>query len=466
MLDSVRSQLPTSWLGDDPQNSKYIRLKRSLETVRHWLHEFQRPFRGYKMPMDSDAQDQHDDPADVKSWNNAETDIQVLGDELKDHLDLEAAKAASAPKPEPAEPLRKSNMSDDPVRFTDDQRELFRRVAYLIRSGPQAFQSAGQWLDAGADLAGAKDRIKGVRNLWLSEARSRRHATRNRGRDVGRRYLIPREGPTLHASRIALARRIRDERAMAGRDPTPYEIIESAAQSLLSEPPNYDALRPDLAEGQARRVLLVAWVLTDPRSLQTNPGVSKLQGWVWGGHPLDWLATGTTANGDLDLDAPREISRLYARTTLLDDHLAEWVKLAGDAMRYLDDLHTVESGTTTQASSLTEPPFNASAPERVRDSNPVDGNAVVAIVADRAGTEPRLLWLKIYLDQNPNATLREIEVAAKQTGHNLPKSSVNDILRREKWIGHAPRGKRGKANSTDPNVIAESMSGQNTRRSF
>lgn len=94
-MDAVTGQFPDAWRGDDPQQSKYIQLKRSLVTVRYWLHEFQRPFRGFKMPMDCEEQDQHDDPADVKSWNEAEGEIHRLGDELKDHIDLRTANAAS-----------------------------------------------------------------------------------------------------------------------------------------------------------------------------------------------------------------------------------------------------------------------------------------------------------------------------------------------------------------------------------
>jgi len=89
-----------------------------------------------------------------------------------------------------------------------------------------------------------------------------------------------------------------------------------------------------------------------------------------------------------------------------------------------------------------------------------------AILADRMATKPSLLWLKTYLDGNLNATLRDIETAAKKAGHCLPKSSINDILKREKWIGHPPRGKRGKTSSVDPGVMGESLSEENTRRKF
>lgn len=97
-------------------------------------------------------------------------------------------------------------------------------------------------------------------------------------------------------------------------------------------------------------------------------------------------------------------------------------------------------------------------------SSPLVGDAVVAIVADRAGTEPRLVWLKFYLDQNPNASLRDIEAAAKHLGHRLPRTSINGILEREKWIGHPARGRSKRARNSDPCTMAESLSSENIRR--
>ena len=103
-LDTVAGDFPDSWRGDDPKQSKYIRLRKSLGTVRDWLYESWQPFRGFKMPMDCDAQDQHDDPADVKCWNDAEKEIRGLGDELKDYIDLHAANVARASRRDEVEP--------------------------------------------------------------------------------------------------------------------------------------------------------------------------------------------------------------------------------------------------------------------------------------------------------------------------------------------------------------------------
>jgi hypothetical protein len=75
------------------------------------------------------------------------------------------------------------------------------------------------------------------------------------------------------------------------------------------------------------------------------------------------------------------------------------------------------------------------------------------VVADRAGVGPRLLWLKWFLDNDPDASLREIEAAAKDSGHHLPRSSINGILNRHGWIGHPPRFRARKPKSTDPTTL-------------
>ena len=182
-----------------------------------------------------------------------------------------------------------SAMADDPVRFTDEQRELFQRVATIIRSAPSRTAEAGRWLDSGAGLPALEERVKRTRDYWLAEIRSRRQVGRKMGRESGRQYLVPLEGPTLGISRVILAGRIRDARAEAVSQPNRYDIIEAAAQAVLTDPPNYDALRPDIAERNAWRVLLVVWILTDSHPLATGPKMSELQEWEWGEHQLEFL---------------------------------------------------------------------------------------------------------------------------------------------------------------------------------
>lgn len=186
-------------------------------------------------------------------------------------------------------PRKTSTMSDEPIRFTDYQRQLFQRVAELIRSDPEAFKEAGQWLDAGADMPEAADVGEGTRN---------------------------------------------------------FEIIQAAVEGFgsypgfMGQPPDYGSLTPELADRQARRVLLVAWILSDPRSLRTNPPISRLQGWDWG--VLDFsddpivIRKGKKGGDILDRKAPLRINRRYARMTLLDDHLDQWVTLANDALQHLE----------------------------------------------------------------------------------------------------------------------------------
>jgi len=255
---------------------------------------------------------------------------------LEAEMQEQAAAPSEGPKPQAtAMPQAAAGHSstDEPIRFTDEQRELFKRVAALIRSHPQDFREAGQWLDAGACLPKTQERIKRNRTCWLGEARSRRQIARSQGREAGRAYLVPPQGRTLTASRIALARRIRAHRNKATSDPTRYEIVDAAAHAFVSEPPNYDAMRPDLAKRQARRVLLTAWILTDTADLRTTPGITSLQDWAW--QQTDWELSAAQVEFLVVADdgQHRPIPRLYARTTLLDDHLIEWMKLVGDALR-------------------------------------------------------------------------------------------------------------------------------------
>jgi hypothetical protein len=227
-------------------------------------------------------------------------------------------------------------MPDDPARFTVAQRELFQRVANVILSNPLHFTQSGQWLDSLEAPDDVKERSERIRAGWLAEARTRRQVSKRSGRDAGRAHFVPMMSGTLSASRAMLARQIRGERADAARQLTRYEMVQAAARSILDDPPNYDALRPDLAQCQARRVLLVTWILTDARPLATEPSITELQGWEWGTAYLSDDSPRFTANENLELDAPCEINRLYARLTLLDDHLDEWEKLAGDALRIVD----------------------------------------------------------------------------------------------------------------------------------
>ncbi len=238
-------------------------------------------------------------------------------------------------------------MLDEPVNFTDDQQRLFRRISAYIRSRVSDFTEAGKWMDAGAGLPDARGRLARVRELWLIEARARRPRGPKRddepGRQAGRGYLylIPHTGATPSVRRSSVARQIRDERSRAASDPTKYDIMQAAVHALLKEPPNYSRLRPDIAQANARRVLLVTWILTDTDHLRTDPAITALQDWEWGEHHWSWLDAAFTNDLGFDLAAVGELNRAYASTSLLDDHLAGWVKLAGDAARMM-----METGAT------------------------------------------------------------------------------------------------------------------------
>ncbi len=110
----------------------------------------------------------------------------------------------------------------------------------------------------------------------------------------------------------------------------------------------------------------------------------------------------------------------------------------------------IELGCPLIAALLREQAPQNSLPAPAPKATTDDAAEAVRIIADRAATKPRLLWLKFYLDQNPNATLRDIETAAKLLHHSLPRASTNGILARETWIGHQPRRRSHRDTSIEP----------------
>lgn len=186
-------------------------------------------------------------------------------------------------------------MPGNPIAFTDDQRQLFHRVATAIRSDAQAFTPAGQWLDE---------------------------------------KLV--EGK-IDGSFLALMRSVVE----GFGDGVEYR------QGLLNDPPVFDALPPAQAEQQARRVLLLAWLLTDPSDLTTEPRITRLQDWKWGEGYFsdDPLPSFDSSQSFANISIT--INRLYARMTLLDSHLDAWKKLARQALGVVSPLS--DAGATGQA---------------------------------------------------------------------------------------------------------------------
>lgn len=119
----------------------------------------------------------------------------------------------------------------------------------------------------------------------------------------------------------------------------------------------------------------------------------------------------------------------------------EGVRAAWELINYLMGW-VIELGGATKATPA--------AVEQTGRNNTADlGREAVGLLAERIGSEPKLLWLKSYLDVNPNATTRDIESAANSMGHGISKSRVNDILRRNPWIGHPARSRARAAKPVD-----------------
>lgn len=124
LVEALAGQFPDAWIGNEPDQSKYLKLKRSLATIQYWLHDFQRPFRGFKMPMDSDAQDQHDDAADVADWEDAERAMRQLADELRNHVDLEVARTVQPQRIAPLQPAQMEIVWRKLLHYVRDYRRL------------------------------------------------------------------------------------------------------------------------------------------------------------------------------------------------------------------------------------------------------------------------------------------------------------------------------------------------------
>ncbi len=261
---------------------------------------------------------------------------------------------------------------DKPVPFTDDQRQIFQRVANLVRLRPHDFMEAGKWLDSGADLPCIDDRVKRTRDHRLRAARSRRQIGRSKGREAGRAYLVSMQGPTLAASRTILARQIREVREKAANAPTRYDILRSAALGLLDYPPNYDA---DAGVKEARRVVLAAWLLTDKGDLHGMVRITRMEDWEWGTHPYEFLAN--WPDGDM-----RPLPRMYARTTLLDARLKEWMQVTQAALRCLDESPSMPEDLDTKGIR------NGTAPAIHDSQGPLEVVVIAKFWLDLAGEYP------------------------------------------------------------------------------
>ena len=197
------------------------------------------------------------------------------------------------------------------------QRQLFARVASLVRAHPSDFVPVGKWLDKGADYPEAAQRTKDVRQQWRRKARSRRQ------NDIS--YLVPGFDGSLESlrfGRIAEAHAIRADREGGSRQPTRSELLRHVAYSLLDKPPNYSATA---ADREARLVLLVVWLLTDKKDLEPQTRITKMQRWEWCYGEDRWERFVDRADFD----------RLYLRTVLIDPRVKEWEAMIGDALQEL-----------------------------------------------------------------------------------------------------------------------------------
>ena len=142
VLDQVRTALPSDWLGSDPKASKYIQLKSALRTMLSWLSDFQRPFRGYKMPLLGD------DPEQIRRWEEAQDTMLAVAKDLRDKVDLQAANASrAAPDQVPVERIRH-------LPISDQAKDIFISATKFVLDNPKRFEAAAARLGAEVYPAG------------------------------------------------------------------------------------------------------------------------------------------------------------------------------------------------------------------------------------------------------------------------------------------------------------------------
>ena len=203
---------------------------------------------------------------------------------------------------------------------------------------------------------------------------------------------------------------------------------------------------------------------------------NPIRRWLYALHEIAWkrypgsglIADRMAYDGQFSMkvsDVPhvRSGNWSFGKTDMPTTHIfSELPDLIGASVAAIDVLLSLARKPAAVAPST---PPNVAAREPVMTDADL-GRQVVELIANRAGAEPRLAWLKFYLDSNPNASYHQIEKDGKKAGHHLPHSSMKALLAKKanKWIGHQPHKKAKGATVTDPGVLAASLTDENTRR--
>jgi hypothetical protein len=110
------------------------------------------------------------------------------------------------------------------------------------------------------------------------------------------------------------------------RDESFYDAIGRLVAEILRDRPDYSA---DAGVADARRVLLVFWILTERGSLRTRPPITRFQFWDWGTWPGFLHAEGKHVN------ITSTANRQYAYERYVEPHRVRWTNLVEDALDFL-----------------------------------------------------------------------------------------------------------------------------------
>jgi hypothetical protein len=186
--------------------------------------------------------------------------------------------------------------TDEPRAPTEEDLRLFRTVAQDIRSSPDEYIAAGGWLDEYCSEAGYWQREEKRLDALKRWAAAGGHTP---SPDVWHleQKLKQKETPQLY-NRFADA----------------YHFLTKKCEGQVC-----------VSEEDARRILLVTWLLTDPKAEFLEAHVTNLQTWAW----------------ESTTDMPG--SRLNASKSWVRIYYVPWMRLARLAWQQVSNLDSVRS---------------------------------------------------------------------------------------------------------------------------
>ena len=253
----------------------------------------------------------------------------------------------------------------DKYSFTDAGKDLFKKVAVVVRSGLPTISEAGQWLDQeytaeAICLRYESERKQVVYQNENIEKRNRR--IRKEHADRLRSLRRQRFTSMNDAEQAVLFRKIHglDHRRHLGKGVMPgiwskdelpcppgeilskFDRFGFAWQDTIYEGSNYEGtirepirlldLPLEHRIERAGRIILLAWLITDPDANTVARVTQFHKGWPWIPEQRDMP-------GVLDNDTDRCLDRCYTRTTMLDyGPRPIWISLAEESLDVLQPL--------------------------------------------------------------------------------------------------------------------------------